>query len=65
MHNCFSEWTVIQMTPIYGREAHLNESNEKYFTGTIYISVFLCGQDTVKPFKVVAKAPVDSNGEYN
>ncbi|KAG5897816.1 hypothetical protein JTB14_011816 [Gonioctena quinquepunctata] len=52
------EWTIVQMTPRYNSRDILNEDNNVYYTNSIHISVFSCGQDE-QPFLVTVAPPKD------
>lgn len=57
------EWTIVQLTPQFNPLEIMNNNKYIYFTNSIHISVFHCGEKE-EPFFVTANAPRDSvNGE--
>lgn len=55
------EWTIVQLTPQFNRKERCNRNMNFYFTNSIHISVFNCGEKgkNSAPFCVTVQAPFD------
>lgn len=64
IHEMPSEWTIVHITPSFHQQENVEISKEQNYTKSLYLSVFSCGIDRVKPFSVRVEAPkcsVDSS----
>lgn len=58
-----TEWTIVQLTTQFNIKESMQQDLSKMYTNPLHITVFNCGQTTLKPFCINVSAPKDINGE--